>query len=172
MLVNVVIAAVCGLVLLVLLWPVQSTAQRLLKRWDVPDPTPAQFEEAIRYLRRRRLLPPLLFAVVGFVPSWGDNPAGQIAVIVLAVATYLSAHQQWNRVVLLGLSAAAVGVIIWAVVRPASGDEVVDLALRTRSVDLSAGPGAGLVDHPVGFLGLLAWIAMAGTTPRHLKISG
>ncbi|HEX7304217.1 hypothetical protein [Lentzea sp.] len=222
MLVDIVIAAAYGLVLLVLLWPTRSTAERLLKRWDVPDPTPDQFEDAIRYLRRRRLLYPLLFAGLAFVPTLRGNGVGQIAVIVLggtllaellalrprrdalrvatlarrrlldfasrwvlgayvvivlAVAAYLGAHQQWNRVLLLGLSAAAVGVIIWAaVVRPASGDQVVDLALRTRSAHVSAGLGAGLagalMDHPIGFLGLLAWIAMAGTTPRHLKIRG
>src|SRR3712207_7157960 len=56
-----------------------------------------------------------------------------------------------------------------------SGEEVVDLALRTRSVHVSAGLGAALAgvlaDHWIGIVGVLAWIAMANTKPAPTKIS-
>jgi hypothetical protein len=75
------------------------------------------------------------------------------------------------------LTVAAVAVIIWAAVaRPASGDEVVDMALRTRSVHVSAGLGAALagvlVAHFLGFIGVLAWIAMSNTKPQRTMIKG
>ncbi|MFD9702681.1 hypothetical protein [Lentzea sp. NPDC059081] len=220
MLINVVIAAVYGLVLLVLLWPTQSTAKRLLKRWEVPDPTPEQFAEAIRYLKRRRLLYPVLFVAVALVPKWVDSHLqlvvvglagtllaellalrtrrdalrtatltprglfdiaskwvlGAYVLIVAGAAAYLVHAQQWGRLPWLALSAAAVAVIIWAAVaRPAGGEQVVDVALRTRSVHVSAGLGAALagvmIDQgAIGLVGILAWIAMANTTPKHMKI--
>ena len=51
----------------------------------------------------------------------------------------------------------------------------VDLALRTRSVHVTAGLGTAVVGglvHPwVGVLGLLAWISMANTKPEAAKIA-
>jgi len=220
-LVNIVIAAVWGLVVLVVLWPTTTTAKRLLKRWEVPHPTAEQLEEGIRYLKRRRLLYPLIFAGLAIAPPWADSGTqlvvivlggsllaellalrmrrdalrvatltprglfdigskwvlGSFAVIVAGAAVYLGVNQQWAKMLWLALTVAAVVVIIWAAVaRPASGDEVVDMALRTRSVHVSAGLGAALAGvlaaHFLGFIGILAWIAMSNTKPQRTKIKG
>jgi hypothetical protein len=102
---------------------------------------------------------------------------GSFAVIVVAAAVYLGVQQQWTKMLWLALTVAAVAVIIWAAVaRPASGDEVVDMALRTRSVHVSAGLGAALAGvlaaHFLGFIGVLAWIAMSNTKPQRTMIKG
>jgi len=219
--IDIVIAGVWGLVLLVVLWPTTTTAKRLLKRWEVPHPTAEQLEEGIRYLKRRRLLYPLIFAGLAIAPPWADSGTqlvvivlggsllaellalrmrrdalrvatltprglfdigskwvlGSFAVIVAGAAVYLGVNQQWAKMLWLALTVAAVVVIIWAAVaRPASGDEVVDMALRTRSVHVSAGLGAALAGvlaaHFLGFIGILAWIAMSNTKPQRTKIKG
>ena len=209
-----------GLFLLVMLWPTASTGKRLLKKWQVADPSEAQVEDAVRYLKRRRLLYPWLYVGMAFVPLENDTtkqslvvvlagtllaellalraprgarrmatltPRGlfdiaskgvliSYAVIVMAAATYVGIDRRWDLVGGLALSVLVVVVITWAAVtRPATGDEVVDMALRTRSVHVSAGLGAGvagvLVISPWGFLGILAWIAMAHTKPSPTKIA-
>ncbi|WP_154697323.1 hypothetical protein [Lentzea guizhouensis] len=71
------------MVLLVTLWPVESNGRRLLKKWGLPEPTEQQVVEAVRYLKRRRLLYPWLYAVLLFVPRWGDD-VDQFMVVVLA----------------------------------------------------------------------------------------
>ncbi len=221
MLIDIVIAGVSGLVLLVALWPTVKNGMRLLTRWKVADPTEAQVEEAVRYLKRRRLLYPWIYAGLALAPVWTDGigrlvvvglggsllaellalrprrnalrvatltPRGlfdiaskwvlaSYVVLVAGAATYLVVSQQWTRLLWLVLSVAAVVVIIWAAVaRPASGDQVVDMALRTRSVHVSAGLGVALagvlIGHSIGFVGILAWISMANTKPMATKIKG
>jgi hypothetical protein len=49
------------LVLVVLLWPTVSAGRRFLRRWGVQDPDDQQVAHAVRYLRDRRLLYPVLF---------------------------------------------------------------------------------------------------------------
>ncbi|MFI6098433.1 hypothetical protein ACIA8G_23005 [Lentzea sp. NPDC051213] len=208
------IVAGVGLVLMVLLWPTRSTGERLLKKWQVADPAEAQVEDAVRYLRRRRLLYPWLYLGLGLAPeisagtthlavivlggtllaelialrpSRGSKRVASLTrrgltdiaakgllasyvVIVLGAAIYLVIDHGWQRILWLGLSVFAVAVITWAAVaRPATGDERVDMALRTRSVHVSAGLGAAvagaLLPSPFGFVGILAWIAMANTKP-------
>ncbi|AXB48170.1 hypothetical protein [Amycolatopsis albispora] len=56
-----VIMGLVGLLLLIPLWPGEKQGVKVLRRWGVPDPTPADVEEAVRYLRRRRLWYPWLF---------------------------------------------------------------------------------------------------------------
>jgi hypothetical protein len=210
-----------GLFLLIMLWPTASTGRRLLKKWQVADPSGAQVEDAVRYLKRRRLLYPWLYVALGFVPMLENDSPKQFVVLVLAgsllaellalraprgtrrvatlaprglfdiaskgvlfsygvivpaTAVYLGIYRRWDMIGWLALSVLVVGVIIWAAVtRPATGDEAVDMALRTRSVHVSAGLGAGvagvLVPGWVGFVGLLAWIAMANTKPVPTKIA-
>lgn len=80
---EVLSAAGFGLVLLIVLWPMQSTGKRLLKSWRVSDPTPAQIDDAVRYLKRRRLLYPVLFVVLSFVPFASGRGLGSLAAIVL-----------------------------------------------------------------------------------------
>lgn len=216
----VVVFVFFGLVLLVLLWPTAANGKRLLKKWQVADPTDAQVEDAVRYLKRRRLLYPWLYPAIGYFTPLGEGQgdilvtvlAGSLlaellalrpprtarrvatltprglfdvaakgvlvsyVVLVLAAAIYLGVRLRWDLVGWLGLSVAVVGVIIWAaVIRPATGDEAVDMALRARSVHVSAGLGAAvagvLVLSPWGFIGILAWIAMAHTKPVPAKIT-
>lgn len=55
-----------GVVLLIALWPTDKTAAKVLRKWHVPDPTPAQVAESKLYLKRRRLLYPWLFVVISY----------------------------------------------------------------------------------------------------------
>lgn len=209
-----------GLVLTMMLWPTPSTGKRLLKKWEVADPTEAQITDAVRYLRKRRLLYPWIYLAGAFGPDFDNDmthlviivlggallaelialrpprSAQRVAsltprrladiaskavlllylVIVLGVLVHLGIQQQWQRVGWLVLSAAAVAVITWAAVaRPATGDLRVDMALRTRSVHVSAGLGAAvawaLVPGKWEFIGILVWIAMAHTKPQRAKIN-
>lgn len=220
-LVDIVIAGVFGLVLLVLLWPTAVNGQRLLKKWEVADPTDAQVMDAVRYLKRRRLLYPWLFVATGLFTPLGRGH-GDIVVTVLAgtllaellalraprharreatltprglfdiaskyvlgtyvlfvvgVAVYLGIYAEWVRMGLLAATTAAVAAVIWAAVaRPASGDQVVDMALRTRSVHVSEGLGAALAGtlavHPlVAIAGLLVWVALANTKPQPMRVA-
>jgi hypothetical protein len=215
-----VIMGVAGLVLTMMLWPTPSTGKRLLKKWEVADPTEAQVMDAVRYLRKRRLLYPWIYLAGGLGPDLDDGmthlviivlggallaelialrpsrsaqrvaslvPRGlfdiaskavllSYAVIVLGVLVHLGIQQEWQRALWLGASVVAVAVVTWAAVaRPATGDERVDMALRTRSVHVSAGLGAAvaavLIPGKYGFFGILVWIAMAHTKPRPTKIN-
>ncbi|MDX3657671.1 hypothetical protein PV646_10180 [Streptomyces sp. ID05-26A] len=80
---EVLAAAGFGLVLLIVLWPMKSTGKRLLKSWRVSDPTPGQIDDAVRYLKRRRLLYPVLFVGMSFVPFASGRGLGSLAAIVL-----------------------------------------------------------------------------------------
>ncbi|WP_434452060.1 hypothetical protein [Lentzea sp. E54] len=80
---DVLWAAGAGLVLLVVLWPTRSTGRRLLKSWKVTDPTPAQIDDAVRYLKRRRLLYPWLYAGLTLVPFATGRGVGSLAAVVL-----------------------------------------------------------------------------------------
>ncbi len=218
--VEVAIVGAWGLMLLVALWPTISNGTRLLKRWEVPDPSLEEIEEAVRYLKRRRLLYPFLYMGLGTVVG-GEFTSGIVVVVLsgtllaellalrprrhsrreatltprglfdiaskwvlgsyvvgaVAAAGYLGIHERWSQLGLLGLSVLAVTVITWAALaRPASGQQRVDMALRTRSVHVSAGLGAAVAGALVGgipaFVGVLAWIAMANTKPMLTKIRG
>lgn len=68
---SLVIYAVFGLLLLLLVWPTDRTARRLLNTWRVPDPTAEQVAEALSYLRRRRFWYPWFFLAAPLVPGWG-----------------------------------------------------------------------------------------------------
>ncbi|GHH35842.1 hypothetical protein GCM10017774_21740 [Lentzea cavernae] len=218
--IQLAVLAGVGLFLVVMLWPTASTGKRLLRKWQVRDPSDAQVEDAVRYLKRRRLLYPWLYLAGGFLPPLGDMPNQLLAIVlagtllaellalrvprgtrrvatlaprgltdiaargvlicypvlVLAMAVHLGVQGQWARVGWIALSALVVAVVTWvAVVRPATGDEAVDLALRTRSVHVTAGLGvamAGLIAlHVWGYVGIFAWVAMANTKPVPTKIA-
>ena len=56
-----------GLLLVVVLWPTTATGRRFLRRWGVPEPDDRQTAQAVRYLRDRRLLYPVLFLLTPVV---------------------------------------------------------------------------------------------------------
>jgi hypothetical protein len=58
-----------GVMLLIALWPTDKTAAKVLRKWHVPDPTPAQVAESKLYLKRRRLLYPWLFVAISYGSS-------------------------------------------------------------------------------------------------------
>ncbi len=74
---------VTGLLLLGVLWPNDGNGRRLLKKWGVAEPSAGQVAEGVRYLKRRRLLYPWLYAALWFVPRWGDD-VDEFMVVVLA----------------------------------------------------------------------------------------
>jgi hypothetical protein len=77
-------------VLLLILWPTRHSGKRLLQNWGLAEPTEPQAAEAVRYLRRRRILYVLLFLVLpvlaGLVwpPGADDRPPGNILIPLLA----------------------------------------------------------------------------------------
>ena len=79
-----VIYGIAGLLLLVLLWPTESTGRRLLKKWRVTDPTADEVAEAVRYLKRRRVLYPWLYIAAGLVTGKAQGNLDDIVITVLA----------------------------------------------------------------------------------------
>ncbi|WP_082372860.1 hypothetical protein [Nocardia sp. NRRL S-836] len=73
---------VTGLLLLAVLWPTEANGRRLLTKWGVAEPSAEQVAEGVRYLKRRRVLYPWLYAVLWLVPKWGDD-VDQFVVVVL-----------------------------------------------------------------------------------------
>jgi len=58
---------VCGLVLMLVTWPMAGAGRRVLRRWgDIAEPDPDQVAVVVRYLRERRLLVVLLM----FLAPW------------------------------------------------------------------------------------------------------
>jgi hypothetical protein len=160
---DVMWAAGVGLVLLVALWPTRSTGKRLLKSWKVTDPTPAQIDDAIRYLKRRRLLYPWLFVGLTFVPLVSGRGTGSLAAIVLGgtllaelLATQL--HREGpHRVASLtprGLFDIASQYVLIAYAA------VVAIGLVLLLVDLQIGQVPALVVS-VGAVALVTWAAVA-----------
>lgn len=83
-------SAIAAAVLLVLLWPNRHSGRRLLANWGIPEPVEPQVAEAVRYLRRRRLLHVALFLVLPPVTGlvWpavdGNETPGNVIVPLLA----------------------------------------------------------------------------------------
>jgi hypothetical protein len=72
-------------VLLLALWPVRSRAAGLLRRWGVGDPTELETDEALRYLRRRRLCYPGLYLAISLGASLVAPEPAPLPALVLAV---------------------------------------------------------------------------------------
>lgn len=58
-----------GLAILVVLWPGEKSARKLLGKWGVREPTEDEVAVAMTYLRRRRLWYPWLFLVLPVIPQ-------------------------------------------------------------------------------------------------------
>jgi hypothetical protein len=80
--------AFIGVLLLIALWPTEKTSAKVLRKWHVPDPTPAQVAESKLYLKRRRLLYPWLFVGISYggyrVLPGSDFVVAEILLTVLA----------------------------------------------------------------------------------------
>ncbi|GAA1346191.1 hypothetical protein [Saccharothrix algeriensis] len=136
-----------GLAVLLVLWPTRSAAARFLRSWGVANPTEAQAEHAVRYLRHRRLLYPPLFLLV---PSAG---AGISSLLRLPEP----ADNFLAPVIVALLIAEAV-----AALRPVRGPRVAALT-RRRWRDLVPRWAIGLL---LGFAGAAALLAGVGLTAR------
>ena len=156
-------AAGVGLFLLLALWPTRSTGKRLLKSWRVQDPTSAQIEDAIRYLKRRRFLYPWIFVGLTFVPLGSGRGVGSFAAIVLGgtllaelIATQL--HREGSqRVATLtprGLFDIASQYVL------ISYAAIVVIGIVVLVVDLRIGQLPALVVS-VGAVALVTWAAVA-----------
>ena len=95
LLVSAAATAVLGLVLLALIWPSERKGARVLGRWGVADPSPAEVGYAVIYLKRRRVWYPVMFVGVSLVtsaagfggPGRDDQPfLLQLVVVLLAGA--------------------------------------------------------------------------------------
>lgn len=77
---------------LLVLWPTRHSGARLLRRWGIPGPAEPQVAQAVRYLRRRRLLALVLFLILPPVAGlvWPatngarDQTPGDVVVPLLA----------------------------------------------------------------------------------------
>lgn len=81
-LVSALVTVGTGLVLLLLLWPTPDRAVKLLARWGVPDPDEAGRAEALRYLKRRRLVYPFVYVASGFALTGIMTSPGWSAILV------------------------------------------------------------------------------------------
>ncbi|GLZ33125.1 hypothetical protein Lesp02_53130 [Lentzea sp. NBRC 105346] len=86
---NVIVLGVFGLLILVALWPNERNGRRLLLKWKVTDPTPDEVAEAVRYLKRRRLLYPWLYLAAGLLTGKSQGNMDAI-VITVFVGTLLA----------------------------------------------------------------------------------
>jgi hypothetical protein len=66
---QVLVTGGIGLVLLIALWPLPARAVRLLERWGVAEPDGHETNEALRYLKRRRVLYPALYVAISVATS-------------------------------------------------------------------------------------------------------
>lgn len=94
---TVLVTLSIGLVLLLPLWPSPARATRLLQRWGVAEPDTDEQVEALRYLKRRRLVYPWLYvgtsaALAGSTGEGGWTPV-LVSLLVGAVLAELLAQR-------------------------------------------------------------------------------
>jgi hypothetical protein len=80
---QVLVTGGIGLVLLIALWPLPARAARLLERWGVAEPDELETNEALHYLKRRRLLYQGLYVTISLATSL-YFPRGSALATVLA----------------------------------------------------------------------------------------
>ncbi|GAB3440127.1 hypothetical protein [Actinophytocola sediminis] len=111
---SVLPAAIAAGLLLLVLWPTKQGGTRLLRRWGVARPEPAQVTAAVRYLRQRRVLYVVLFLLF---------PSAAGAVVDTDTPSYL--------VILVPLLIAMLVAEAIATLRPVSGVRTASLDRRT-----------------------------------------
>ncbi|MEO6088932.1 MAG: hypothetical protein ABIQ18_38055 [Umezawaea sp.] len=88
-----VFVGVVGLLLLLLVWPTASSARKLLNTWRVHDPSAEQIDEALTYLRRRRVWYPWFFLATPLVFGWfGSANGGYNQALITGLAGLLIAE--------------------------------------------------------------------------------
>lgn len=93
-----------AVVMLLVLWPPRRHAGDLLRRWGVGEPTALETDEALRYLRRRRLAYPALYLVTSLGTSlWLPEPA--LILAILLAGGLLGEAIDWQQ----GRGAARIG---------------------------------------------------------------
>jgi hypothetical protein len=131
-----------GVMLLIALWPTEKTAAKVLRKWHVPDPTPAQVAESKAYLKRRRLLYPWLFVAI----SYGSSrvfPARDFFVVEILMT------------VLAGMLLAE----LIAAMRPSRGARRVAVLVPRRVRDVV--PAWGLVVFGVSVVSVLVLLSLS-----------
>jgi hypothetical protein len=92
---NVVLPVViAAAVMLLVLWPTQSSGRRLLRTWGIPEPDPDQVSAAVRYLWQRRILYVVLFlalpSLLNLVWRQDDGVPGLTILVPLVVAMLIA----------------------------------------------------------------------------------
>jgi hypothetical protein len=82
---QVLVAGGIGLVLLIALWPLPARAARLLERWGVAEPDADETNEALRYLKRRRVLYPALYVTISVATSLYLPGAGAFSTVLASL---------------------------------------------------------------------------------------
>lgn len=82
---QVLVAGGIGLVLLIALWPLPARAARLLERWGVAEPDADETNEALRYLKRRRVLYPALYVTISVATSVYLPGAGLFSTVLASL---------------------------------------------------------------------------------------
>jgi hypothetical protein len=176
-----------ALVMLFALWPHRRQAGELQRRWGVGEPTGLETDEALRYLRHRRLAypglylvislgtslwlpePPLIFAVLlagGLLGEAIDWQRGRGATWVRTSAPRSSTAQRARALVprwsfaLAGVLLAAVALLIGA-----------GLLGQAWALQVIPAPGiALLVGSAAGFAAVaVVWLAASRTTGRSTR---
>jgi hypothetical protein len=81
---QVLTTAGIGLLLLLMLWPHPARAARLLERWGATEPDALETDEALRYLKLRRILYPGLYVTISLGASLYLPGDAQLSSKVLA----------------------------------------------------------------------------------------
>jgi hypothetical protein len=86
-------------VLLLALWPVRSRAVVLLRRWGVGDPTERETDDALRYLKRRRLAYRGLYLAISLGSLLWPEPVPLPALVLafLLAGGFLAEVLSWPR---------------------------------------------------------------------------
>jgi hypothetical protein len=121
LLVTVLLYGLIGLAILVVLWPTERSGRQLLRSWSVKEPTAEQSRQAMRYLRDRRLLYPVLFFLAGLydfrdIGWWSNWFVPIIAALLVAEVIGMVRRRSGVRVASLARRGWRDLVPLWAMI--------------------------------------------------------